>query len=97
MIVDMVLSLVTVLVQGFDALFPTVAVPAWLTTDNFGSTVAGYVGALLAPISGWFPVDPFLNALYAVLVMLPLFGAYLVAEWVWRHVPTIAGFGTGNG
>jgi hypothetical protein len=96
-IVNAVIALVVTVVKAFDSLFPDLTLPTWFTSDAIGSTVANYIGSLLGAVSGWFPVAATLNVLYTVTVMLPFIAAYLVAEWVWRHVPTIFGFGTGNG
>jgi hypothetical protein len=97
MITNLIIGLVDIVVTAFNALMPHLTLPTWLTTNAFSSTIADDVGGLLAPISAWFPVDAVLNCVYAALVLLPIFAAYSVFQWVWRHVPTIAGFGTGNG
>jgi hypothetical protein len=101
MITDWLISIMVSVVNFFDTLLPhfdmSSAWFSWLTTNAFSTTIGNYVGGLLAPISSWFPVDAFLNVLYALLIFLPAVAAYEVFQWVWRHVPTIAGFGTGNG
>ena len=97
MITSAIISLVVAIVNVFDALLPSFTLPSWLTSDSWASGVANTVGGMLAAIRGWFPVDPLLTVLHDLLVLLPMLAAYAVFEWVWRHVPTIAGFGTGNG
>lgn len=57
--------------------------------DTLGSAVA-----FLGPI---VPVDVVLAWLAVLSVLLPAVAAYFVFNWVWRHIPTIAGFGTGSG
>ena len=97
MITDALITVVNTVVGAFNALFPSLTLPTWFTSDTIGSTVANYIGGMLGAVHSWFPVTAVLTVLSAVVTMLPLIAAYLVAEWVWRHVPTIAGFGTGNG
>lgn len=97
MITNLVINIFTAVVSFFINLLPHLSVPSWFTSNGFTSTIADDVGGLLAPISSWFPVDALLNVVYAFLILLPVIAAYEVFEWVWRHVPTIAGFGTGNG
>ena len=97
MITNVLIAIVTGALGAFNSLFPSVTLPSWFTSDAIGSTVANYVGGLLGAIGGWFPVDTTLNILFAIVTLLPFIAAYIVAEWVWRHVPIIAGFGTGAG
>lgn len=97
MITNAIISIVISVVNFFNNLLPSLTLPSWLTTNALSTTIANDLGGLLAPISSWFPVDALLNCIYAALVLLPVFAAYSVFQWVWRHVPTIAGFGTGNG
>lgn len=58
---------------------------------------ASQVGAYAMSLNGFLPVSELMGALSALMLLLPLVAAYKVFSWVWRHVPTIAGFGTGNG
>jgi len=96
-IVTGLIEIVVTVVGAFDALLPTFTLPSWLTSDAWSAGVANTVGGMLAAMQSWFPVDALLTVLHDVLVLLPALAAYAVFEWVWRHVPTIAGFGTGNG
>lgn len=94
MIVTALLTVVGVFFSAINAVFPSLTVPSWFSTDNFGTTLAGTVGTLIAPLNAVIPLDPFLTALHDGLELLPVVLAYLAFEWIWRHLPTIAGFGT---
>lgn len=93
MITDFVLGLVGAFFSTVNSIFPSLTVPSWFTTDNFGTTLAGSVGTLIAPLNAVVPLDPFLTVLHDGLELLPVVLAYLAFEWIWRHLPTIAGFG----
>ncbi len=45
----------------------------------------------------WVPVAPVVATTAVVIAWLIVLGAYAVFSWIWRHIPQIAGFGTGNG
>jgi hypothetical protein len=96
-ITNAILSIVITVVGFFNGLFPSLTIPSWVSSDQIGSAVANYIGGMLAAISSWFPSAALVTILQGVVTLLPLVAGYYVAEWVWRHVPTIAGFGTGNG
>lgn len=49
------------------------------------------------PWPAWIPHEPLLTTAAIVVAWLAVLGAYTVANWVWRHIPTIAGFGTSGG
>jgi hypothetical protein len=80
-----------------NSLLPAVHFPAWASGTQLSSDLGGTIGGSLAGINGVIPVDPILTVLGDVLALWPYFVAYLVFSWIWRHVPTIAGFGTGDG
>lgn len=97
MITDFIISVVVAVVSAFDSLLPSFSTPTWFGSDGFGSTVAAFIGGMLSPIYSWFPVAAIVAVLQGLFTLLYVFCAYAVFEWVWSHVPTIAGFGTGNG
>jgi hypothetical protein len=92
-ILTFLLTLFGAVVTFFNSLLPSWTLPSWLTTEGF-SAVATEVGDFLAAPSGIFPVDATLIVLQEVLLLLPVVLGYLIFQWVWDHVPTIAGFGT---
>lgn len=97
MITNFVISLVTTVVSFFINLLPSMTIPSWFGTDSFGTTLANQVGGLLVGAKDYLPVGAIVDVVAAVCTLLPVFAAFWVFEWVWKHVPTIAGFGTGNG
>ena len=97
MITDALITLVNTIVGFFDSLLPLFTAPSWFTGSGLTVTVAQWIGSALAPMNQFLPVDAILNVLMTLFVLLPFIAAYTVFQWVWDHVPTIAGFGTGNG
>ncbi len=53
--------------------------------------------ALQIPWPFWLPYQPLMTAGAVTVVWIGLLGVYEIFSWVWRHIPTIAGFGTGSG
>jgi hypothetical protein len=94
MIVGWLLGLVATVVGFFQGLLPSVTVPSWFTSDNFGSGLATSLGGLLAPLNNVLPIDALLSVLEALLLLLPVIVAYEAFQWAWNHVPSIFGFGT---
>jgi uncharacterized sodium:solute symporter family permease YidK len=92
-ITTFLLSLFGAVISFFNGLLPSWTLPSWLTTEGF-SAVATTVGDFLAGPRGIFPVDATLTVLQEVLLLLPVILGYMIFQWVWNHVPTIAGFGT---
>lgn len=94
MIVQGIISLVVTVVSFFQGLLPSVSVPSWFTTDQLGGSLASSLGSLMAPVNHVLPLDALLTVLSEAMALLPVIVAYMVFQWAWDHVPTIAGFGT---
>jgi len=98
MIINLVLDLVSAVVSAVDALLPSFTMPSWLTSGTLiPSDVSNYIGEGLHIISPFFPSAVLAEIFVGILTMLPFVAAYTVAQWVYRHIPTIAGFGPGAG
>jgi hypothetical protein len=82
---------------SFKPVTVSVSFPSWLTGTALSATVAGFVGELLRPLRNVVPVDTVLGILQDVLTLWPVLAAFLIFSWIWRHMPTIGGFGTGDG
>lgn len=93
MITDFLISIVSSIISFFDNLLPTMTVPSWFTT-NATSAIVHTLGDFLAAVSGFLPVDAVLTVLQSVVTFLPVAILYLLFNWTWQHVPTVAGFGT---
>lgn len=89
---------VTVLLSGFFSILPSWTMPSWLSSGTaFPSGVASSIGGLLEPARNFLPIDTILTVAASIFTLWPLIIGFLIFEWVWKHVPTIAGFGTGDG
>jgi hypothetical protein len=97
-IITTILQMIHDILQGFFALLPSWSMPSWLTSGTaFPSGVATSVGGYLRVVAPFLPVDLTLTVIASVLELWLALIGFLVFEWVWKHVPEIAGFGTGNG
>ncbi len=95
MITNALLLLINAVIGFFDALMPHFSPPTWLgSVSTFGSTLAQYLGGALGVVQPILPVDAMIQVAAALLTVLPVIGAYTVFQWVWNHVPMVAGFGT---
>ena len=93
MITDALIAILTdFLAPMFNALMPHVDVSGFVSAStDAGQTIGGY----LITANRIFPVDTMLSILSLFLALLPALAAYMVFQWVWDHLPNIAGFGTG--
>jgi hypothetical protein len=79
-------------------LLPTFSMPSWMAAGTaFPGSVATTVGNYLHVVAPFLPVDLMLTVLSNVLSLWPAIIGFLIFQWVWAHVPTIGGFGTGDG
>lgn len=98
MITNFVLGVVQTVVSFFLGFLPHFALPSWLSGSTvLPGSVATAIGTVLHSVAGFLPVDVVLTVLGSLFSVWPVVAAYLAFSWVWRHVPTIAGFGTGDG
>jgi hypothetical protein len=98
MITNLLIGLITTIVNALDALLPHFTVPSFMTSGSLIPTGAvDFIAALFSAVSSFYPSQLVLSIFVSICAMWPVVGAYLVFQWVWRHVPTIAGFGTGDG
>jgi hypothetical protein len=97
-IVGLFIRGVALLVGAFLSLLPSWTPPSWLAAGTALPTgVATSIGGLLHAVVGFLPIDTVLTVLQDIFLLWPVIVAYLVFKWVWAHIPTIAGFGTGDG
>jgi hypothetical protein len=95
MLVDLIASSVVPLLHAIFAALPTVDLAALLGSVHDACYGAGQA---LAPLNHWLPLGELLTlAVLVTGVWMPATAVYVIANWVWRHVPTIMGFGTGAG
>ena len=95
MILDLILALLSALVSAIDGLLPHFTMPSFLTTTTLiPSDVVSFMASGLALISPVFPSGVLLNIVEGVSTLIPITGAYLLFNWVYHHIPTVAGFGT---
>ena len=95
MITNLLLSLANTVLSWLDALLPHLTIPSWLTSGSLiPSGVSDFIGSALHAIAPVYPSAVLAEIFVGVASMWPFVAAYVVAQWVWNHVPTIAGFGT---
>jgi hypothetical protein len=74
-----------------NSVLPHLDISSWTAGSTAGAT---YIGQALGVANDIFPVNTLVTILTLWIVILPVIGAYVVFQWVWSHVPMIAGFGT---
>lgn len=94
MIVSAIIELVTGLLGlAFDVL-PT-------STLGFPELVLDWaeeLGTKGGPWQGFFPIIDMLNVLADIVgIMFPLVLTYKLANWTYKHIPQLGGFGPGSG
>jgi len=63
---------------------------------TIAQTVLNRMGGFLKFLTPIFPASVVIGWMTVWSVVLLAAGAYRVFEWVWAHIPEVAGFGTGN-
>lgn len=97
MIVGWILSLVTAVISAFDSLFPSFSLPSFFSGGSLiPSSVVNFFAAGFYTISPFFPSALVLSLLVAIADLWPVILAWIVANWIYNHIPTIAGFGVGD-
>lgn len=95
MIVDLLFNVVDVILGAVFALLPSFSLSTVLDpVTSVGVTVGRY----LAIINGILPAEEIGVLMHDVyVILLPAMLVYKVANWVWRHIPELWGFGPGAG
>jgi hypothetical protein len=97
MITTAIIDLINTVIAGFDSLFPSFSLPSYFSGGSLiPSGVVNFFAAAFNTISPFFPSALFLAVLVALADLWPIVLAWIVANWVYNHIPTIAGFGVGN-
>lgn len=98
MITQTILGLVKSILTPIFSVLPTGS-PIKSTLDGWqvGSALSS-AGAKAAPFNAIFPLVELAVLMKIVLgIILPVLVGYIIINWVWRHIPDIAGFGPGSG
>ena len=94
MIVDALIRFfVTSLGTLINGVLPKIAV----TFVTIVSTTMTRIGGYLHFVNGWIPVTTLIAWFSIWAVVLPAMAAYVLFDWLYRHIPMIAGFGVGSG
>ena len=94
MITNVLLSLITTLVSGIDSLIPSFTLPSFFTGASLLPIgVINFLAASAFMITPIFPSGLLLSFLVAIADLWPFIMAFLVFDWIYNHIPTIAGFG----
>jgi hypothetical protein len=97
-ITNLLLDLVNVVVGALDALLPHFTIPSWLTAGGLIPTsVEQFIAAALFAVNGVFPSAAVIEIFIALTTLWPAIFAYVIFQWIYKHIPTIAGFGPGAG
>lgn len=95
MILNLILGLLSSLIYAVDSILPHFTMPSFLTTTTLiPSNVVSFMASGLALISPVFPSGVLLNIVEGVSTLIPIVGVYVIFNWVYNHIPSIAGFGT---
>lgn len=98
MITNFLLTVITSVVSSVDALLPSFSLPSFFASGSLiPSGVVQLVASALYSVSPWFPSSLLLSILVAAASLWPAVLGYIVFQWIWKHTPTIAGFGLGDG
>jgi len=92
-IVSALLSLVGSVFSLIGVLLPDVGVVPWIdTVASFVDEAAEGLGAMAGPLDHFVPITEMLTAFsFVIAVWGPAMLAFLIARWVWGHVPQIGG------
>ena len=94
MITDLLLQAVITVIHGLDAIFPTFSLPSYFSGGAIiPSSVTSFLAAGFYTVSPFFPSALVLALLVAIANLWPVVLAWIIANWVYNHLPTIAGFG----
>ena len=95
MITSALLTLLHVVLDPVFGLLPTLDLtPLSTVVTGAGETMGAYAGRFDAI----FPVhELFTIAAFLLSAVMPAVLAYVLGNWVWRHIPDIGGFGPGAG
>lgn len=95
MIIDLIIDLLSAILTPIFNLLPTGSVPFF---DDPSTGVAEQGGALVSVVNGFLPMQEALTLLKVVVgIILPAVLIYRGANWLYRHIPTLWGFGPGSG
>ena len=94
MILDAIIGLVHVVLAPIFSLLPTGSLASWFPTSSIVDAIASrsYIANVFLPLRE--TVD--LYATFAEFV-IPAVLAYKLANWIYRHIPQLGGFGPGSG
>lgn len=93
MITDVFIELIVKVIGPFiNGFLPHLSLSSTVTAIQNGAGTLGSALEVASPVVPWGVVFDWLGVL---LVVLPVLGGYMVFQWVWDHIPSILGFGTG--
>lgn len=83
------------------------SLPSFTLTGGLGLPTAGshssdapgeIIGSWIGGFDNIFPLHETVGYVYAaMLALLAAYAIYKIANWVWRHIPDLGGFGPGAG
>lgn len=96
MITKWLIELIKFVISPVFDVLPSGTIGFLNTSDYFGTT--HWLGNSLGGWDGLLPVVSIFQVLATTIaVILPALMLYKVANWIWKHIPDIAGFGPGSG
>lgn len=102
MIIDAIAGFFNTLLSAIFSALPTWGIVSGLGLPSAGShtsTSPGEVmGSWIGGFDNLFPLHETLGYVYtAMLTLLAAYAIYKIANWIWRHIPDLGGFGPGAG
>lgn len=94
MIVNAFIAIIRAMVETLFSMLPSWNVDGLVASATAG---AGHIGQMIGSLDAVLPVSESFVILGIIMTLVPLMLGYTIFKWVWRHIPTIAGFGTGTG
>lgn len=94
MLVDLLWSIYHGVAVIVFALLPTFDLSSLVASVTAGGQA---LGGMLVLADYYVPMHEIVAFAVPIAALMPTLLAYRVFTWVWRHVPTIAGFGLGEG
>lgn len=95
MIIDAIFSGISAVLSAVFSALPSISLASALTpVSSYGVTLGRY----LSIGNGFMPLDTIATMLHdTYVVLLPAIVLYKAANWIWRHIPDLWGFGPGSG
>lgn len=98
MILDFVIAIVVTIMRPLFSVLPADSISNWFSGFDAVPNVATSLGQHAGSWDSVVPVVPMLSLIDVIAEkVVPAVLVYLLANWLYRHIPQIGGFGPGSG